>query len=355
MIVAAIFLVLYALWYSPFVFINNKKLRTSKDLSPSFNTPEDIECTLLIPFHNEEQSLGVLLKCIENLDPKPAEIIFLDDYSTDNSRQILEQQGYRVKVNSLKKGKKSALKQGILSAKYDTIVCTDADCSFEPFWLGSLNAVHKKGGFTFGVVEFITTGNTFSYYQWMENRALMAVGMGSFYLGYPLMCNGANLMFDKSLWEEVGGYEVHEKVQGGDDIFLMHEVYKKDKRLLTFSMDAVVYTESKPNLISFMKQRRRWANKTKFYKPLYAKVFPLVTALLIIGILYSLALLLMAQMWYPALIFILFKAVIDYFVILSFRLNGANCVSYPMVMQFQLFQMVYPFFIPFFKSDWKKN
>ena len=355
MITASILLLFYAFWYLPYIFINWKKLKYKANLPSKVALQEVIDCTMLIPFYNEEKNIKGLLNCLEKLNPKPAELIFLDDYSTDSSRQILEERGFSVISNTEQKGKKSVLKQGVMSAKHNTIVCTDADCSFESNWLGRLYAAHKKEGFTFGVVEYITTGSVFSYYQWMENRALMAIGLGSFFLGYPLMCNGANLMFDKATWEEVGGYENNMKVQGGDDIFLMHAFYRKDKSLVNLSIDSVVYTESKANLLSFMRQRRRWANKTQFYGPLYAKVFPLFTLLLTLGILYSLVTLLLDQMWYPALILLLIKAAIDYFVILSYRLNGANCVSYPMVMQFQLFQMIYPFFLPLFKSDWKKT
>jgi cellulose synthase/poly-beta-1,6-N-acetylglucosamine synthase-like glycosyltransferase len=316
---------------------------------------EDVNCTLLVPFYNEEDRISPTLEAISLLLPQPGEIIFIDDYSTDRSASIIEQHGFQVIKNELGKGKKSALSFGISKAKYDTIVTTDADCVMPVDWLDKLYTAHQGNYLTFGLVEFNTNGQVFNYYQWLENRALMSVGQGSYWLGYPLMCNGANLMFEKSIWEEVGGYSNNLAVEGGDDVFLLHEFWLKDKSKIILQNEAYVYTHSRPSFKSFMKQRRRWANKSFHYKTTYARLFPILTAVLNIGILSSLIYLLYTEEWWWALATLVLKSLIDYLMIISPKTNGVTCVSFPMVVQFQLFQLIYPFFLIFYQSDWKEN
>lgn len=353
MIAIYIIIFLYFLWYLPHMWVNRFKAKKENIIVNHVETP--IPCTLLIPFFNEEQRILPTIEAIKLLQPQPMEVFFIDDHSTDSTSTIILQNGFSVITNQGKKGKKSALTQGIEMATNEIIATTDADCVMANNWLELLYKSHQKKALTFGLVEFNTNGKIFSYYQWMENRALMAVGQGSYHLGYPLMCNGANLMFEKEIWKEVGGYTENEKIQGGDDVFLLQEIWLKDRSLISLCPDAIVYTSSRPNFSSFMRQRRRWANKGLHYKPLYAKVFPLVTALLNLGILISLIYLLFIEQWAWAITFLIIKSIVDYLLMISPKSKGALCVSFPMVVQFQLFQMLYPFFLPFFKSDWRKE
>jgi cellulose synthase/poly-beta-1,6-N-acetylglucosamine synthase-like glycosyltransferase len=176
-------------------------------------------------------------------------------------------------------------------------------------------------------------------YQWMESRALMASGMGLFRLKMPVMCNGANLVFNKDGWKEVGGYEGKKAILGGDDIFLMHALWKKDPTKIGYCLDeeAVVYTAPHKQFGKFMRQRKRWANKTGKYDLAFANIIPFLVAGVNLFILVCFILLLVSGEWGLAFGLLVAKALVDYYNIVSLKQGFRNCVSFVMILQYQLF------------------
>lgn len=82
--------------------------------------------TIIIPAYNEEASIG---KVLEGLCAwrERAEIIIVDDCSTDRTAEIAERAGYRVIRHRHNKGQGAALKTGIRAAAGDIVVMMDAD------------------------------------------------------------------------------------------------------------------------------------------------------------------------------------------------------------------------------------
>lgn len=347
-----IILGVYLIWYLPHILVNAWKGPQYLSNKQANLVSETIPCTLVVPCYNEAERIGELLQSLVGLNPRPQEILFVDDGSTDGTANLIREKGFTVLNNEQQVGKKGALSTGILAASQEIIVTTDADCSMDEKWLELLYSAHQEGGFTFGLVEFLTNGKMFPYYQWMENRALSAITQSTYHLGVPLMCNGANLMFDKQLWEDCKGYELHAKEPSGDDVFFLHQVWKKNRHLIQMQPNAVVYTHTKPNLAGFMRQRKRWAAKSLKYQLGFATFFTLMTAMLNLLVLAGLVLLLGKGDWVSALTLLVVKALVDYLVMISTRTKSAFCVSFPMVVQFQIFQLLYPFILPFYKSDW---
>lgn len=97
--------------------------------------------TVIIPALNEEKNIEPLTKKLFKLLNKfELEIIFVDDNSTDNSRQILKKLSKKFKLfNPIFRNKKKDLTQscfdGIKKAKYQNLLIMDADLQHDPKYI----------------------------------------------------------------------------------------------------------------------------------------------------------------------------------------------------------------------------
>jgi glycosyltransferase involved in cell wall biosynthesis len=87
--------------------------------------------TVVIPAHNEEQALGALIIGIGQQVPD-AEIIVVDDGSTDATAETARGAGARVISHPYKIGNGAAVKTGLRHASGDTIVLMDGDGQHDP-------------------------------------------------------------------------------------------------------------------------------------------------------------------------------------------------------------------------------
>jgi glycosyltransferase involved in cell wall biosynthesis len=92
--------------------------------------------SIIIPVYNEEGNVGLLTESIEiALKGYKYEIIYIDDYSTDNTKQVIKTlKNPNVVLIELRRnyGQSSALAAGIETAKGDYIVTMDGDMQNDP-------------------------------------------------------------------------------------------------------------------------------------------------------------------------------------------------------------------------------
>ena len=243
----------------------------------SENYPDEL-ISIIVPFRNEEENIARTYNNLvnQNYNSEKFEILFINDLSEDNSLEILESLPVKQNVRiftvpndySVTAHKKRAIRFGIEQAGGEIIVTTDADCLHKPDWLKNLvKFFDDETAFISGPVEFISDGSLFSKMQRLEFAGLVITGAGLIGAGAPTICNAANIAYRREAFNEVGGFLYQMSLSSGDDELLMQKIHRDTKYKIKFALDrnAIVATESNPDLKSFYYQRKRWASKGLFY------------------------------------------------------------------------------------------
>lgn len=94
-----------------------------------------ITLSVIIPVYNEAGTLREILERVRAVDI-PKEILLVDDYSTDGSRAILEEEAHcpdtRVFFHTTNRGKGAAVRTGLLNVSGDIVLIQDADLEYDP-------------------------------------------------------------------------------------------------------------------------------------------------------------------------------------------------------------------------------
>ncbi len=252
---------------------------------PSFARPTNNEqrttLSIIIPARNEEQNIVSCLDSICNQSyPKHLyEVIVVDDHSTDNTVAIVKKYAAQnVKLISLKDEldgrqlnayKKKAIEIAIAQSTGELIITTDADCYAEENWLQTITAFYQETNAAFIAmpVSYNCNNRFIEIFQALDFMTLQGITGASVYKKIHSMCNGANLAYTKKVFEEVNGFKGIDNIASGDDMLLMHKIYKQHPEKVFFlkSKDVIVQTAPMKTLKDFFNQRIRWASKADKY------------------------------------------------------------------------------------------
>lgn len=267
--------ILFSVLYFILVLIYAYGWIRTKTFIPSSSKPVTF-VSVVVPARNEAQNISNLLQSLLQQDypHELYEIIVVDDDSSDNTAAVVEalqKTASNLRLIRLKDEpgvqsyKKRAISKAIKHSKGSLIVTTDADCVMGEEWLLAMSSFYEKeqAKMIVAPVAFYEEKNMFEKIQSLEFSGLMAITAGSIHWHSPLMCNGANLAYEKEAFTTVGGFEGIDHLVSGDDVLLMqkiHKVFPSGIRYLK-SPQAIVRTRACGTLYSFIQQRIRWASK----------------------------------------------------------------------------------------------
>lgn len=305
--------------------------------------------SLIICVRNEAYQLPVLIEALKRQTTHEFELVWVDDHSEDNSRQIMEStRAFFSKVqiiHSSGRGKKAAQAEGIMVATGSLILTTDADCLPHEAWVETMLRyfVEHPADLLIGPVKLIADGSWLSRLQQLDFLTLVASGMGAAGAGLPIFCNGANMAFSKQQWMDSRA-DLHEEELSGDDVFLLHSIKRRGGRIVVVkSAEAMVLTPAKATLKAFLNQRRRWASK----RPQFNDPHLLFTALIVSAVNLLMPVLLIAalfdtMLWSTLFVLFLSKLAIDGVFLLELRSFFQVRLSPVLIV---LFAMVYPLYV----------
>ena len=243
------------------------------------------------------------------------EIVLVNDNSEDESRYLLEE--FRKSFKNLNvvtlsqdakmiNGKKFPLSMGIKSAKYETLLLTDADCvPASENWMQLMQdgynddieivlgygAYKKKPGFLNKLIRFETFQTALQYFSY----ALA---------GMPYMGVGRNLSYKKDVFIRNKGFSSINQMPSGDDDLFINQVANKKNTAIVIDKDAHTISEPKTTFNNWMSQKYRHYTTSKYYKKqhslllaLYAISQFLIYPLLAAALIFTKEYILLASIW----------------------------------------------------------
>lgn len=159
--------------------------------------------SIVIPAYNEQNHIASCLEAIASQTIKPFEVIVVDNCSTDNTREIVEEFPFVTLISETKQGVVYARDRGFDQAKGDIIGRIDSDTMLPETWVANVVNI-----FNDQTVEAVS--GSFHFYDIGISRALDGVegylrawmsrrmaGSGRIFL------NGSNMAVRRSAWLKV--------------------------------------------------------------------------------------------------------------------------------------------------------
>ncbi len=218
--------------------------------------------SVIIPAYNEEKRIGACLKSVFNQTVQAAEILVIDNASTDNTAKIAREMGATV-ISEPRKGVTFARNTGFDKAQYEIIARTDADSIVPRDWIEKINKefendpslVAVSGPAIFGI-NMLTPLVRIIVFE--ANKKIFG--------HYGLF--GPNLAIKKSAWEEIKGEVCSDDDKVHEDTDLAIHIGKVGK--VGYARDLKVRTSARrlrqsPSslLVDYMV---KWADMIAFHK-----------------------------------------------------------------------------------------
>jgi len=355
---AKIFLIslcLIAAWYLITIFIFTLgwfRMKTFMSTKRNIQT----RLSVVVAYRNEARMLPLLIKDLlsQTYPSEQWELVLVNDHSEDDGFVIVkklidDQIKIPVKmIDAVGQGKKQALLEGIKQASGSLIVSTDADCRLHPNWLSKLVAFYEqeKPIMMLGPVVYSNEKSVLQKFFSLDFMSLVVSGAGSMAMNLPLMGNGANLAFEKDAFLEAGAEAQQQNYASGDDVFLMHYLFKKyGTQSVRFikNKECQVQTPAPETLHDFLHQRIRWGSKAKGYQLFW----PVMVSLMVFLFNTLVATTFFISFFSPWFIIIYFM-----FIFLKFLIDLPMIQAYSefsnkksIVIYLLPFEIIYPFYI----------
>lgn len=250
--------------------------------------------SVIIPIRNESSNIENLLTdlSLQDYPGEKFEVILVDDHSNDSTLQLINHFKKKIKYRVIQLadhecGKKAALIKGLKVSDSDLVLTTDGDCRLKKHWISGMAEFYssRPAKLIFGTVLFSNKNTFWDKMQSLEFLSLVTAAAGLTGIHRPILCNAANMGFDRKSYLQFANHHPSEIVSG-DDIFYLHWVKKKYPDEIHFLKSRSVFVVTTPpeSPGDFIGQRIRWTSKSRYYRDRHL----IITALIIFTVSFSL-------------------------------------------------------------------
>ncbi|MFH1862031.1 MAG: glycosyltransferase, partial [bacterium] len=195
--------------------------------------------SVIIPAYNAEKTLPLTLRALQNqtMPRSLYEVIVVDDASTDNTAAVAREFGVRYRKQG-KEGPAAARNLGVRIAKGDIIMFTDSDCIPKEDWIEKMVKP----------LEDLQVAGVMGRYLTRQKESCARFTQLEFEERFSILSKHDTIdlvpsfaaAFRRSVFEEVGGFDVHYPFANNEDVELSFKIAARGYKMV-FVNDAVVY------------------------------------------------------------------------------------------------------------------
>jgi glycosyltransferase involved in cell wall biosynthesis len=185
--------------------------------------------SVVIPAFNEEKYIGKLLDSLVNQGFKDFEVIVSDGDSEDGTKEVVETYYNKLPLNfisSKERGPANQRNNGARLAKGDNILFLDSDCYVRPDFLRKVHKVISRSNCK-AIIGFMRPDEkrlVFRIFYFFNN---LFIFLSQF---FKPGANGAFMMIERNLFNEVGGFDPEVKWAEDAEFFRrVKDVYSNNR------------------------------------------------------------------------------------------------------------------------------
>lgn len=292
------------------------------------------------------------------------EVIVVNDHSKDQTMEVLKKADLdfpQLKVLEMDSpenpGKRQALKHGILNAKYDKLLLTDADCRpSSSFWAGRMTAPldNPETDLVLGIGNYAKQAGVLNGFIRFETLLTASQFFGASSRGLTYMGVGRNLAIRRdSAIKAIENYLDWPSLSGDDDQ-LVQQIARTRNVSRVSHPDAITWSLPKADFKSWMRQKARHFGASRHYdakSKLIAGLYPLARS--VFGLSF-LMIMILNPSWWIFLLWLILKG-IHWSILRTNSLHIQSQLAVHEIVCFDfawgVYYLVSPVWLAIFKSD----
>ena len=214
--------------------------------------------SVVIPVYNGAVTIGACLESLlnQNYPAEAYEIIVVENGSTDNTTQIVEQYPVRLFHSDLH-GPAAARNLGVAQSHADIVAFTDADCIAHSHWLSELvkpYADPEVGGVGGAIVAY-DHAHRDTVERFSEEISPLVNFISGAHEFLPHFYT-ANASYRRSLLNQIGGF--NPKLITGQDVDLSWRLQLRTLAKICYAPEAIIYHHHRTTRTGLARQYRRY-------------------------------------------------------------------------------------------------